>query len=133
MFHLRPETGEPIYLQLVRQIKHAVLTGTLERGAQLPSVRQLASTLVINPNTVVRAYRELEHAGMLEGVAGRGWFVSYVALRLRDEERRQRLEEYIDQLWVEGRALGYTTGDLAAVVSEALRDRAEAEREGRGR
>lgn len=127
MFHVRPESGEPIYLQLVRQIKHAVLTGALERGAQLPSVRQLAGELVINPNTVVRAYRELEHAGMLEGVAGRGWFVSFAALRLRDDERRRRLQEFIDQLWVEGRVLGYETGELIEIVSAALRERAETE------
>ena len=130
IFHVRPESGEPIYLQLVRQVKHAVLTGTLQRGAQLPSVRQLAGELVINPNTVVRAYRELEHAGMLEGVAGRGWFVSYVALRLRDDERRERLQEFIDRLWIEGRALGYVTGELADIVSGALRERELAEREG---
>ncbi|HEY0154613.1 MAG TPA: GntR family transcriptional regulator [Longimicrobium sp.] len=129
-FHVRPEGGEPLYVQLVRQIKHAVLTGTLERGAQLPSVRQLAGELVINPNTVVRAYRELEHAGMLEGVAGRGWFVSYGALRLHDDERRRRLLEFIEQLWAEGRALGYSTGELAEIVYASLRDRSEAEAEG---
>ncbi len=130
MFHVRPDTGEPLYLQLVRQIKNAVVTGAIERGAQLPSVRQLAGELVINPNTVVRAYRELEHAGLLEGVAGRGWYVSYGASRLRDDERRRRLQEFIDQLWAEGRALGYATDELAELVAEALRERAEAERAG---
>jgi GntR family transcriptional regulator len=130
MFHLRPDTGEPIYLQLERQIKHAVATGALAHGTQLPSVRQLASELVINPNTVVRAYRELEHAGLLEGVHGRGWFVTYGAPRLRDEERRRRLQEFVEQLWAEGRALGYSTGELADIVAAALRERAEAEREG---
>lgn len=129
MFHVRPEAGEPIYLQLMRQVKHAVATGALAGGTQLPSVRQLAAELVINPNTVVRAYRELEHVGLLEGVGGRGWFVSYGAPRLREEERRKRLQEFIDQLWAEGRALGYATEELADVVAAALRERAEAERE----
>ena len=129
MFHVRTDAGEPIYLQLVRQIKHAVVTGAIERGAQLPSVRQLAGNLVINPNTVVRAYRELEHAGLLEGVAGRGWFVSYGASRLHEEERRRRLQEFIDQLWAEGRALGYSTEEMAEIVASALQARAEAERE----
>jgi GntR family transcriptional regulator len=129
MFHVRPDAGEPIYLQLVRQIKHAVATGALARGAQLPSIRQLASELVVNPNTVVRAYRELEHAGLLEGVPGRGWFVTYGAPRLRDEERRRRLQSFIDQLWAEGRALGYATEELAEIAAAALRERAEAERE----
>jgi|SRR4051812_6563338 GntR family transcriptional regulator len=127
-FHVRAESGEPIWLQLERQIKHAVATGALPHGTQLPSVRQLASELVINPNTVVRAYRELEHAGLLEGVQGRGWFVTYGASRLRDDERRRRLEAFIDQLWAEGRALGYETEELADLAAAVLRRRAKAER-----
>ncbi len=130
MFHLRPDAGEPLYVQLERQIKHAVATGALAHGAQLPSVRQLASELVINPNTVMRAYRDLEHAGLLEGVQGRGWFVTYGAPKLREKERRRRLEAFVDQLWAEGRALGYSTDELADIVAAALRERAEAEREG---
>jgi GntR family transcriptional regulator len=130
MFHLRPDAGEPIYVQLERQIKHAVATGALAHGAQLPSVRQLASDLVINPNTVVRAYRELEHAGLLEAVHGRGWFVTYGASRLRDDERRRRLQAFVDQLWAEGRALGYSSDEVADIVAAALRERAEAERGG---
>lgn len=130
MFHVRPDSGEPIYLQLERQIKHAVATGALPHGTQLPSVRQLASELVINPNTVVRAYRELEHAGLLEGVQGRGWFVTYGASRLRDDERKRRLEAFIDQLWAEGRALGYETAELADIAAAAFRRRVKTERRG---
>jgi GntR family transcriptional regulator len=129
-FHVRPDSGEPIYVQLERQIKHAVATGALPHGTQLPSVRQLAGELVINPNTVVRAYRELEHAGLLEGVQGRGWFVTYGAPRLRDDERKRRLEAFIDQLWAEARALGYDTAELAEIAAEAFRRRAKAERRG---
>jgi len=130
MFEVLPNSGEPIYLQLMRQIKHATATGALAPGTQLPSVRQLAGELVISPNTVVRAYQELEHAGLLEGVAGRGWFVSYGAPRLGEAERRRRLQEWIDRLWAEGRALGFGTGELADLVAASLRARAEAERAG---
>ena len=129
MFHVRPDSGEPIYVQLVRQIKHAVATRALPHGAQLPSVRQLASELVVNPNTIVRAYRELEHAGLLEGVPGRGWYVTYGASKLRDAERRRRLQEFVDQLWAEGRALGYSTKEVAEIVAKSLRERVESERE----
>ncbi|MEO8563279.1 MAG: GntR family transcriptional regulator [bacterium] len=129
MFHVRPDSGEPIYVQLVRQIKHAVATGALAHGDQLPSVRQLAGELVVNPNTIVRAYRELEHAGLLEGVAGRGWYVTYGKSKLRTEERRKRLQAFIDQLWAEGRALGYSTEELADIAAAALRERAESEQE----
>ena len=130
MFHVRPDSGEPIYVQLVRQIKHAVATGALPHGAQLPSVRQLAGELVVNPNTIVRAYQSLEHAGLLEGVPGRGWYVTYGKPTLRDDERRKRLQGFIDQLWAEGRALGYSTDELADIVAAALRERAESEHEG---
>jgi len=129
VFHVRPDSGEPIYVQLVRQIKHAVATRALPHGAQLPSVRQLASELVVNPNTIVRAYRELEHAGLLEGVPGRGWYVTYGASKLRDAERRRRLQEFVDQLWAEGRALGYSTKEVAEIVAKSLRERVESERE----
>ena len=65
---------------------------------------------------------------MLEGVPGRGSFVTYGHPRLRDEERRRRLQGFIDQLWAEGRALGYSSGELAEIVADALRQRVEAER-----
>lgn len=129
MFHVQPASGEPLYLQLIRQIKHAIASGALAPGEQLPTVRQLAADLVINPNTVARAYRELEHDGLLEGVTGRGSFVTHRHHpRLGDEERRLRLQGFLDQLWAEGRALGYGSNELAGIVSEALRQRAEAER-----
>ena len=61
-----PSSGVPIYLQLMEQVKHAIETGALKPGEQLPSIRPLAEELVINPNTVAKAYRELEHEGVLE-------------------------------------------------------------------
>ena len=131
MFHVRPDAGEPMYAQLVRQLRHSVATGALARGAQLPSIRQLSAELVVNPNTVVRAYRELEADGLLEGVPGRGWFVTNGrSPRLREAERRRRLLELVDQLWAEGRSLGYDTGEVADLVADALQRRAEMERRG---
>lgn len=129
MFHVRPDAGEPIYAQLTRQIRHAVATGVLGRGGQLPSVRQLAGDLVINPNTVVRAYRDLEADGVLEGVPGRGWFVTNNrSPRLRDSERRRRLNELIEQLWAEAVSLGYDTEQISALIAEALARKAKARR-----
>ncbi len=121
MFHVRPDAGEPIYAQLTRQIRHAVATGVLGRGEQLPSVRQLAADLVINPNTVVRAYRDLEADGVLEGVPGRGWFVTNNrSPRLREAERKRRINELIEQLWAEAISLGYESDQIEALVAEAL-------------
>jgi GntR family transcriptional regulator len=73
--HLNPTSGTPLYLQLVEQLKHAIATGALVAGERLPSVRQMAEDLVINPNTVVRAYRDLEHEGILDLKHGSGVFV----------------------------------------------------------
>jgi GntR family transcriptional regulator len=71
-----PASGVPIYIQLMEQVKHSVETGALRPGEQLPGIRPLAEELVINPNTVAKAYRELEHEGVIELRHGAGAFVS---------------------------------------------------------
>ena len=76
IFRPNPSSGVPIYLQLMEQVKHAVETGALRSGEQLPGIRPLAEELVINPNTVAKAYRELEHEGVIELRHGAGAFVS---------------------------------------------------------
>jgi DNA-binding transcriptional regulator YhcF (GntR family) len=76
LFKPNPSSGVPIYLQLMEQVKHAIETGALRPGEQLPGIRPLAEDLVINPNTVAKAYRELEHEGVVELRHGAGAFVS---------------------------------------------------------
>jgi GntR family transcriptional regulator len=76
LFRPNPSSGVPIYLQLMEQVKHAIETGALRPGEQLPGIRPLAEELVINPNTVAKAYRELEHEGVIELRHGAGAFVS---------------------------------------------------------
>jgi GntR family transcriptional regulator len=76
LFRPNPASGVPIYLQLMEQVKHAIETGALRPGEQLPGIRPLAEDLVINPNTVAKAYRELEHEGVIELRHGAGAFVS---------------------------------------------------------
>ena len=75
IFRLNQSSGIPLYLQLMEQVKHAMETGALRDGDQLPTIRKLAEDLVMNPNTVARAYRELEHAGVLEVKHGSGAFI----------------------------------------------------------
>ena len=79
LFKPNPSSGAPIYLQLMEQVKHAIETGALRPGEQLPGIRPLAEELVINPNTVAKAYRELEHEGVIELRHGAGAFVSGTA------------------------------------------------------
>jgi len=79
IFKPNPASGVPIYLQLMEQVKHSIETGALRPGEQLPGIRPLAEQLVINPNTVAKAYRELEHEGVIELRHGTGAFVSGTA------------------------------------------------------
>jgi GntR family transcriptional regulator len=75
IFHLNHSSGVPVYLQLMQQIRHGVETGALRAGERLPTIRKLAEELVINPNTVVRAYRELQREGVVELRQGSGAYV----------------------------------------------------------
>ena len=90
LFRPNPSSGVPIYLQLMEQVKHAIETGALRPGDQLPGIRPLAEELVINPNTVAKVYRELEHEGVVELRHGSGAFVAKNARagRLADTLRR---------------------------------------------
>src|SRR5215510_11833413 len=74
-FRLDPGSGVPTYLQLVQQVEHALRLGYLGPGDQLPTVKEVVSSLAINPNTVLKAYRELEHRGLAAGRPGQGTFV----------------------------------------------------------
>ena len=111
--------GTPIYFQLVRQLKHLMATGRLSEGEELPPVRVLAQQLVINPNTVARAYRELETAGLIYTRRGAGTYVSGAGSPYSEAECRRILSERVDALIVEARSLGYS---LPKVV-ELLKDR----------
>src|ERR1700684_421489 len=74
-FRLDPSSGVPTYLQLVQQVEHALRLGYLKPGDQLPKVRDVVTSLTINPNTVLKAYRELEHKGLAAGRPGQGTFI----------------------------------------------------------
>jgi GntR family transcriptional regulator len=88
LFRPNPSLGVPIYLQLMEQVKHAVETGALRPGDQLPGMRPLAEELVINPNTVAKAYRELEREGVIELRHGAGAFVSAQAMGRKTDKVR---------------------------------------------
>lgn len=120
MLHLTISQGDgvPIYLQLVRQIKTLIATGRLKPDGELPPVRVLAQQLVLNPNTVVRAYRELELAGLIYKKRGAGTYVSSEVTPYTDAECRRILAERADALVVEGVNLGYDEDRLVALLRE---------------
>ncbi len=122
MFHIRAESGEPIYIQLIRQIKNAVTTGILKTGDRMPTVRELATKLVVNPNTVARAYRELVRDGILKAEKGQsgGTFVKMETQPLFQVEREKRLKPFIEQLVAEAQVLGISDENLLRQVEKAL-------------
>jgi len=120
LFRPNPSSGVPIYLQLMEQVKHGIETGALRPGEQLPGIRPLAEELVINPNTVAKAYRELEHEGVIELRQGAGAFVSVNAgaKKLTDNIRAGQavVAEAIDKL----RARGVTDEEIRRLFEAEL-------------
>jgi DNA-binding transcriptional regulator YhcF (GntR family) len=116
--HVRisPTDGVPIYLQIVNQVKYLVAAGRLAPGEELPPIRTLADRLVINPNTVARAYRELEVAGVVVKRGTTGTFVSASGSPLARKERVRILTERIDALLAEARQLGFSFDELADLI-----------------
>lgn len=120
LFHVNPSSGVPIYVQIENQVKNAVAAGALKKDQPIPSVRKLASDLGVNPNTVARAYQELEHGGVIRTVPGGGTYVCANTPRFLKSEKLRRLQPYARQIAVEGTQLGLTDGEIVKAVEEEL-------------
>ena len=107
----------PIYQQLVEQVREAIARGDLKPHEQLPSVRQLSRDLVVNPNTIARAYTELEREGLVTNRPGRGAFVAEPRDELTKDARRRRLVESLDRFLTEAVHLGFTEQEVARLVA----------------
>src|SRR5580700_4717214 len=101
--HISPQDGVPIYQQIVNQVKYLVASGRLTPGEELPPIRVLAERLLVNPNTVARAYRELESAGVVEKRRTAGTYVSDAGSPLARKERLRIITERVDALLAEAR------------------------------
>lgn len=117
-FQIATSDREPIYRQLATQIREAIARGRLKCGDKLPSVRELSRTLVVNPNTIARAYTELERDGVLNTRQGKGVFIAELASELTKSARKRRLTDQIDALLTEAVHLGYSQFDLSDLVAE---------------
>jgi len=115
-----PGSGEPIYVQVAEQISQAIAKGQLVSGDKLPAVRKLAAELVINPNTVARAYSRLEQAGLVTTKTGSGTFISDPKLRRTDAADINMLTERMDTLITRGLNLGLETQDLISLFESRL-------------
>jgi GntR family transcriptional regulator len=111
-FRLNLQSGVPVYRQIIDQVRGGIASGALAVGDQLPTVRQLAVDLSINPNTVVRAYRELELGGLLETHQGTGTFISPQKMRGGSAERERQLSQIVAESVARAGAAGFTVEDL---------------------
>ena len=110
--------GVPIYRQIVNQVKYLVASGLLEPGEELPAIRTLALQLKVTPNTVVKAYDELETAGIVHKRQGSGTYVSEGRSRLPNRERQRLIEQRIDALLAEAHQLNFTPDDVLRLIRE---------------
>jgi GntR family transcriptional regulator len=116
--HISPNGGVPIYLQIVNQVKYLVASGRLQPGEELTPIRVLADQLVVNPNTVARAYRELEVAGVVTKRRTAGTYVSDAGSPLARRERLKILTERVDALLAESRQLGVDLEELLGLLRQ---------------
>ena len=118
-FRLDLASGVPVYRQIIDQVTGGIASSTLAAGDQLPTVRQVAVDLSINPNTVMRAYRELEIRGVLETQQGTGTFISHQKVKRDEVERQRQLNQLVDEFVARAGASGFTVEELL----EQLNDR----------
>ncbi|MEO5914645.1 MAG: GntR family transcriptional regulator [Luteolibacter sp.] len=119
-FQLDIQSGVPVYRQLMDQIRHYVASGTLAPGDQLPSIREMAKTLAVNPTTIVKAYGELDHEGVVELRHGRGVFVAETPPAWPEERRREKLDALARQIAVEARQMGASEDEVREAIRRAF-------------
>jgi GntR family transcriptional regulator len=120
-FSIASTTGVPIYQQLAEQICSAIARGRLRPDQRLPSVRELSQTLIVNPNTVARAYTELEREGTVYTRPGLGVFVSATRPALPKKVRRERLAKSIDHFLIDAVRLGCASAEVLDLVDERIK------------
>jgi GntR family transcriptional regulator len=128
--HISSSDGVPIYLQIANQVKYLVASGRLLPGEELPPIRVLAERLLVNPNTVARAYRELETAGVVAKRRTVGTYVSQCGSPLRRRERLRILTERIDALLAEARQMSVSTDEVLGLIRQRNEDMQSGSKEG---
>ncbi len=115
-----PSSGVPIYRQIMEQIKYSLANGALVAGDRLPSVRQLSMDLKVNPTTIVKAYSELEHDGVIHTRRGMGTFVSETSIRMDPKEKLEVLARLVERLVVEAVQLDVDQATLEELVQKII-------------
>ena len=117
-FRLDNSSGVPVYRQLIDQVQAGIATGVLALGYQLPTVRQVAVDLAINPNTVMRAYRELEIRGVLDTQQGTGTFIAARQPQVDGDDRTRRLDQLVDEFVARAGSGGFTLEEVLQALKE---------------
>lgn len=120
-FNINTSSAEPVYMQIARQAREAAARGTLLPGDQLPTVRELALALVINPNTIAAAYREMERTGLVYTQRGCGTFIAQIQAPASPTERRRQLQKHVDVLLTEAAHLGLSEEEIVDAVRNTAR------------
>lgn len=121
-FRIDGKSGVPYYRQIIEQVKYAIARGKLDAGDKLPTVRQLAVDLSINPNTVVRAYRELEIEGVIETQQGSGTFVGHKKPQIDRLERARMLEQICTDLLARAASYGFSLEEVLVALRSLKED-----------
>jgi GntR family transcriptional regulator len=120
LLRIDPASAEPLFAQLVAGVKRAVATGRMKAGDKLPSVRELASELTINPNTIAKAYQALEAEGVTVSRHGSGTFIADRRVTVTRSEQKRRLREGLDALLADAVHLGLSEGDVRDEFDDAM-------------
>jgi GntR family transcriptional regulator len=129
-FELDLRSGVPVYRQLIDQVLAGIASGALKVGDQLPTVRQAAVDLEVNPNTVVRAYREMEIRGVLSTQQGTGTFIAQKRIERSDVERERQLQQLASEFAARAGAGGFTLGEVIGALQERAADTVGKRRQG---
>lgn len=121
MFLVNPKSKQPLYEQLVDQLRRQLILGVMKAGAAMPSVRQLATELGINPNTIQKAYRRMEDEGMIVSVPGRGSFVSDDLAGMLEKQRADQMDQMLHMLRT-CREMGLSKETVAKLVEQAYEE-----------
>ena len=121
VWRVDPADSEPLFLQIVNSVKRAVATNRLRAGDRLPSVRELAKELVINPNTIAKAYQVLEAEGVTHSRRGAGTFVAERRVVLKADERRRRFAKALETSLADAVHLGLSPAEIRKIIDVALK------------
>jgi len=121
-FNIDQRSSTPIYQQLVEGVKEAVAKGVLSPGDRMPSVRELATRIAINPNTIAKAYQELEREAVIETLRGRGTFVSTCGNQMGIEEKKKKIAPMLNRILVEAYHMQMEEQEMLSLMEETVRE-----------